>query len=131
MTPSEELREAATTLRTAAEKATHGPWESLADGDRLVALTESGRAWSYVVEEPIGHAGTAAWMALVNPDLAEPLAALLDHLADDMFDDLAEERDFPNNAVNWRRMVVDTWGSSRHDWTYALRLARVINRSST
>lgn len=82
MTPAEELREAATKLRVTALHSIGGPWESLDGGDRLVALTESGREWAYVAEEPIGHAGTAAWMALANPLLAEPLAAWLEWAAD-------------------------------------------------
>jgi hypothetical protein len=78
---ADELRSAAVKLRDTAYGAPSGPWQSLDGGDRLVALTESGRAWTHVLEEPVGHAGTAEWIALASPVLAEPLAAWLEQAA--------------------------------------------------
>ena len=81
MTITDELKTAADKLRTTAYGALSGPWQSLDDGDRLIALNDTGRAWATVLEEPVGHAGTAAWIALANPELAQPLADWLESAA--------------------------------------------------
>jgi hypothetical protein len=60
-------------------------------------------------------------------DATPILADLLEELADQMGDDRAVERDFPHHIPGRQRLVVDDFGSSRDDWMYALRLARVIN----
>lgn len=85
-TIADELREAATRLRKIGSKVMPGPWESLNDGDRLVAWrnvpgTDFDDDMEYVFDEPL-EKETAEWVALVNPDLAEPLAAWLEEAAD-------------------------------------------------
>lgn len=97
-TPAEELRTAAAKLRQTAANATPGPWEDVstddtgawprwilgapnADGygqDVLVVHEEVAEAYSVVAREDL------AWIALVNPGLAEPLAAWLDACANDI-----------------------------------------------
>jgi hypothetical protein len=41
----------------------------------------------------------------------------------------AEERDFPDHAPEYQRMVCDQRGTDRMDWTAALALARSINNA--
>lgn len=113
-TPAEELRTAADKFRTTAYAALSGPWQSLDDGDRLVAVNDTGRAWANVLEEPVGHAGTAAWIALANPALAEPLAALLEDIADEA------ERHAAQGAGNAQDEIADS---------LILNVARAINGS--
>ena len=85
-TIADVLREAAARLRKIGSKVMPGPWESLNDGDRLVAWrnvpgTDFDDDMEYVFDEPL-EKETAEWVALVNPDLAEPLAAWLEEAAD-------------------------------------------------
>jgi hypothetical protein len=124
-TPADEMRRAAVTLRETAYGAPSGPWQSLEGGDRLVALTDSGRAWTYVLEEPVGHAGTAAWMALTNPLLAAPLASWLEETAEDMGPEAQEVHLGPDET--YALVVVDARHEVRGDWTAALAVARVLN----
>jgi len=107
VTPAEELRAFAKLLRDTAAKATTGPWD-VADGttvgigiethsrghysyDLIVAeVTEQGERENDVwARGPRGESlkpGTpeadAAWIALASPALGEPLAVLIDDLAD-------------------------------------------------
>jgi hypothetical protein len=83
----ELIREAAQVMRQRAKAATAGPWESLDDGDRLVAwkLDPSGQFdddFDYVVDEPISNAANAEHIASWHPGVALAVAALLDSLAD-------------------------------------------------
>jgi hypothetical protein len=76
------LRRAASKLREYAAAATHGPWESLDRGDRLVAwkLNPEGQRdddFDYVVDEPISNAANAEYIALMHPPVALALAELL------------------------------------------------------
>src|SRR5690606_41134756 len=80
-TIADVLREAAARLRKIGSKVMPGPWESLNDGDRLVAWrnvpgTDFDDDMEYVFNEPL-EKETAEWVALVNSDLAEPLARWL------------------------------------------------------
>ncbi|MGS2641711.1 hypothetical protein [Streptosporangium sp. G12] len=118
MTPVEELRAAAAKLRETAGNATPGPWMSMDDGDRLVAPivendgTVSPFGMDNVVCEPMGGEN-AAWMALVHPGLAEPLAELMEESARQA--DMNEHR-----APRHRR-----------DLTQALAVAHVILRGGS
>lgn len=87
---ADEMREAAALLRETAITAIAGPWASLDGGDRLVAW-RTGDNFEYVVDEPIDGA-TAEWMALVNPLLAEPLAAWLEKAAKDFDEQVISEQ---------------------------------------
>lgn len=106
MSAVEELRQAAKRLREAAAAATPGPWEhvsTLPDGIRprwilgppvdpndpysaadVLAVTGVMADALADVAEPdeIISDGDMDWIALVNPALAEPLAAWLDDTAD-------------------------------------------------
>jgi hypothetical protein len=80
------LRRAAVRLREHANAATPGPWESLDEGDRLVAwkLDPAGQFnddFDYVVDEPISNPANAAFIALMHPPVALALADLLDKQA--------------------------------------------------
>lgn len=92
----------------------------------------------------VGHIGTAdddphgliadlwpsaecgRYIAAMHPLVGKALVNLLEHVADDIQDDRAEEREFPNNLPEFRHMVVDGYGNTRHDWTAAVALARQI-----
>lgn len=102
-TPAEELRAAATRLRETAAEACGGPWEN-GDDDLLWI---GGSVWGYSVhKEGTFLAGDPAWIALVHPGLAEPLAEWLETEAH-----MAEKR-----------------GNSAEGQTFhALKVARVIN----
>lgn len=79
MNAAEELREAARLLRERAEKATPGPWASLDGGDRLVAWKPDGDGdFDYVIDEPIGNADNADYIALMHPGVGLALADFLD-----------------------------------------------------
>lgn len=113
LTVAEELRKAAGVLRETAVAAIAGPWESLDGGDRLVAWrTAPGSKFDddfeYVVDEPIDGA-TAEWMALVGPDLAEPLAELLDGMAESV-DQFGSDGRGPRLALAVARVLI---GGSR------------------
>jgi len=63
--------------------------------------------------------------------LKEPLSQWLEHTADAMGDDRAEERHFPDKIPTARYQVVDAFDSTRDEWTWALRTARaILGRSS-
>lgn len=121
--PAEIVRAAAVRLRKMARAAHAAPWAPDED--------ETGRGWDLRSGDDahlafgLTHAD-AHWSALVHPGLAEPLAALLDEFGDAMRDDDAEERHFPGHIPLWQRMVCDFRGEGRQDWTWALRIARVI-----
>ena len=77
------------------------------------------------VEELRSAAALADFMATVDPLVGLALAELLEHIADDMDDDRAEEAPVAEGRV----LGVRT-GFPRHswrwDWTAALALARLI-----
>lgn len=75
------LRRAAAMLRETAAPATPGPWVSLDKGDRIIHSAEP-FDYEYVVDEPMSNEHNAAWIALMHPGLAEPLAAWLDFAAE-------------------------------------------------
>lgn len=66
----------------------------------------------------------------VPNDFNTALADLFQHIGDDMSDDHAEERDYPNHLPQFRRQVCDTFGTVRDDWTAALAAARLVLGSS-
>lgn len=84
MSPAEELRAAAATLRQTAAKAQAGPW----------GVESTGRTWAVLSYSTSGFVADLGrkdvpdtlldgeWIALANPALAEPLAAWLDRAAD-------------------------------------------------
>lgn len=78
---SDLLRRAATKLREHANAAPEGPWVSLDDGDRLVALRPDSsfdKGFRYLVDEPIPDSSIAEYFALMHPPVALALAELLD-----------------------------------------------------
>lgn len=127
MTPAAELRSAAVLLRQRATAAPKGPWAVEYFGDRgypqritnaqatLIATTHEGGTGLRPIPE---------YIRLMHPLVGLALAELLEHIADDMDDDRAEEAQIQGGpkavrtgfpAANWR------W-----DWTAALALARLI-----
>lgn len=74
------LRRAAAKLREHAERAPEGPWVSLDDGDRLVALRPNStfeKGFRYLVDEPIEDSSIAEYFALMHPPVALALAEVL------------------------------------------------------
>jgi hypothetical protein len=79
------LRRAAAKLRKHAEAAPEGPWVSLDDGDRLVALRPTwAKGFRYLVDEPIDDTSTAEYFALMHPPVALAVAKLLDEAAEEI-----------------------------------------------
>jgi hypothetical protein len=113
-TISEELKTAAAELRAVGGGAMAGPWESLNNGDRVVAWrnvpgTDFDDDFEYVVDEPM-EKETAEWIALVNPLVAEPLAASMEQAA-------KEYEFFGANSESWASSTAAS----------LLAVARVIN----
>lgn len=106
-TPAEELRDAATKIRETAAKACDGPWEN-AEG----VLWIGGATWGYAVpkSEFLPNGADPAWIALMHPGLAEPLAEWLEHEAY-----LVEKRDL----------------SAEGNTFHALKVARAINGTAS
>ena len=73
LTPAEELRAAAARLREKAKVATAGPWKSY-----------SGRVDSSRGTVAVAFDGyyDSEWIATMHPDVAEPLAVLLEEAAE-------------------------------------------------
>ena len=89
--PVEELRAAAKVLRETASKATPGPWE-IRDGNKASSnvatrdehMVIDGGGWTDGKKAVVYGAALvadAAWIALMSPAVAEPLAVLLDEAA--------------------------------------------------
>lgn len=86
MTPAEELRAAATRLREMAKATAGGKWTAEYLGNHNAwwvthdSKDEDGSTtWGTVADlESIDMAGNAAWIALMGPDKAGPLAAWLE-----------------------------------------------------
>ncbi|MER6942521.1 hypothetical protein ABT294_00735 [Nonomuraea sp. NPDC000554] len=97
-TVAEELREAARHIRENARGTAAGPWKAAPVWSPDSASTSAVYSHAYptgTVESEVVASGqkryrkgglrnpcNARWIALMNPDLAEPLAALLEHMAD-------------------------------------------------
>lgn len=64
--------------------------------------------------------------AIATLDDSDPLGDLLQHLADEMSDEHAEEKEFPNHIPAARWQVCEWYGQGpNHDrWTAALATAR-------
>lgn len=80
MTPAEELRTAAMLLRETAAVPYGPPWEVSTDDPNMVVSGDT-RPWGAPVVADTADRGLAAWIALVSPALAEPLADLLHSIA--------------------------------------------------
>jgi hypothetical protein len=95
--PADELRAAATKLRETASKATPGPWHTVGlpwnhETPYVVAghpdphvgkfVAEVEQVFGDLDEDDRDHAPDAAWVALANPALAEPLAIVLEDAAE-------------------------------------------------
>ena len=93
MSPSETLRAAATKLRETASKATPGPWQIGPEfGDMVTSPEPNWNGNPTVIASDLadGHPGfdwnNVAWVALMSPAVAEPLAAWLETCANDLAD---------------------------------------------
>lgn len=75
------LRRAALKLREHANRAPEGPWASLDNGDRLVALRENRdhfpAGFRYLVDEPFADESIPEYFALMHPPVALALADAL------------------------------------------------------
>lgn len=129
LTPGQELRQAAATLRESAAKTTRGPWTRTPDshtatyGDNFIAN------WGGEYLDSVANAGDgenaacdATWICLVNPLLAEPLASLLDHFAA-KYERLQEM--FSTSVRGPDDRLAD--GEPKLHVDFALAVARVIN----
>lgn len=128
MTPAEELRAAADALRLQAKLATDGPWTCSPvwspDGTATSGVYSRAHRTGTVASEVVasgrvrlGSGGirnphNAVWITLMQPAVAEPLAVLLDDLA--QFTSLVESEPPPGHVAG-----------------KALALARVINGSAS
>lgn len=84
MSPAATLRAAATKLRETASNATPGPWQSGGYGATGWTIGD-GHGRLYIETEDSDQGKTdAAWIALMSPAVAEPLAAWLDGVAKDI-----------------------------------------------
>ena len=94
MTPAEELRQAAATIRQLAANATPGPWISDDQGDKIVRDPEAtardhtddpcgeGPELEYVVDEPLyANPANGLHIALWDPIIAALVADLLEGTA--------------------------------------------------
>lgn len=114
-TPADEISQAAATLRETAVKATEGPWEVRPGNDvssnvgREDGLIIDGGAYAdstvSVVYGAALHAD-AAWIALMHPGVAEPLAAWLE---------------------SWDGFNIPESAPHSDDWEHALKVSRAIN----
>lgn len=95
----ELLRDAAREMRMRANAATAGPWESLDDGDRLVAWRTTPEGFDddfeYVVDEPIGNAANAEHIASWHPAVALAVADLLEAAVGEFWDGEPQWTDCP------------------------------------
>lgn len=84
--PTEELRAAARLLRETASKATPGPWKTKGFGDFGWLVVDADPAGRFSVETEDNEHGRAdaAWIALVSPAVADPLAAWLESVAHEL-----------------------------------------------
>lgn len=86
MTPAEELRTAAQTLRErlADPELTPGPWLSLDHGDRLLydGPDAESKPPVYVVDEPMSNGANALWIETMHPGVGTALADWLEWEAD-------------------------------------------------
>ncbi len=88
VTPAEELRAAATKLREMAKATVGGIWTTeYLDNHECWWVNHRTEEYDSVTcgtvadLESVGMEGNAAWIALMGPDKAEPLAAWLDSIA--------------------------------------------------
>lgn len=107
-TLSDELRAAARKLREAAADAHGGPW-GMADVGIAVISADVQSYGAPCVADRL-YEGDARWMVLTNPLLAEPLASWLE---------------------SWDGVDLREDGPLPDDFTYALRVARVLNGAAT
>lgn len=109
MTPAEELRAAAKTLREAYAA--------------LVGYED--------IRGRMDLAEVNAWIRTVHPGVAEPFADLLDLMADAMDNADAEELIYtrPDSGESWSEVApgVGIDRDIRSDWSAVLRVARAIN----
>lgn len=86
MSPAETLRAAATKLRETASNTTPGPWQTKGVGDFGWLVVDADPAGRFSVETEDNEHGRAdaAWIALMSPQVAEPLAAWLEDEAEGM-----------------------------------------------
>jgi hypothetical protein len=117
---SDLLRRAAAKLREHANATNFG-----ADGwavdlkDSEVTTSDGGM----MIADTMELAGTrpdASYIALMHPPVALAMAELLDHVADDISD--AGDRIEPDGFVR------NEYGTTRFDWTAAVKLARTVLR---
>lgn len=88
MSPVDELRSAAALLRQLAEAATPGPWTYDDRQRALVGANGATVAYDDVSDQPVAD---TSYLAAVHPLVGQAMAGLLEHMADDMDDDRAEE----------------------------------------
>jgi hypothetical protein len=131
-TPADELRAAATHIREAARGAANGPWKAAPVWSPDAAVTSAVYSYAYPTGTPesevvasgqkrypkggLRNPCNARWIALMNPLLAEPLAAWLEETAR-QYD--APPCDDPTGVCNGCER--------REDFNDALTVARAIN----
>ena len=126
-TPADVLRTAAARVRETARSATRGPWaaeESREHGFRVG--TSDGQEWvawtGAYDDEPDPSRADAAWIALMHPGLAEPLAAWLE--AADLHEPVICEKHEGCKPLGCQRCAEEDWPCA--DARRAVAVARII-----
>lgn len=106
MSSSDQLRRAAAKLReTRAEVETGPPWAVGDDAPDLVCSGEL-RVWGAPIVASNLNFGDAAWIALMSPALAEPLAAWLESWDGVAFNERGPMADDLKHALNVARAIL-------------------------
>jgi hypothetical protein len=127
------LRRAATRLREsalAAQETAPPSWQYAAEDyiPNRALLANDGTLTVATVYEVSELPALSDYLTVVHPPVALALADHLEHVADDMSDERAEEQTFPKVDGGTYAAVVDQFKSQRWDWTSALAVARAVLR---
>lgn len=132
MTPADELRAAARTLRAllADPELTPGPWLSMDRGDRLLWDGEGveDQPPVYVVDEPMRNGANADYIAVMHPDVGHALAAWLDQAAHFYECGIRAAEDVFRDDPAGREAFLTTGPGAPS--AHALAVARAINGST-
>ncbi|MBF8187360.1 hypothetical protein ITP53_16790 [Nonomuraea sp. K274] len=139
MSTSDELKAAAAKIRVAARGATAGPWKATPVWSPDAAVTSAVYSHAHPTGTPesevvasgqkrypkggLRNPCNALWIAMANPDLAEPLAALLEHFAS-RYERMSEMFGAPAGGPSERLAA----GKPELHADFALAVARAINK---
>lgn len=116
---ADRLRRAAVKLRERANAASFPDGWAIDLADSEVTTADGGVMIADTMELTEGRPD-ASYIALLHPPVALALAELLEHIGDDVSD--------AGDVVDPDGQVFNEYGSVRHDWTAAVKLAREVLR---